>query len=59
MPDALSKTVPIWCAIINRLLLEGDVPHSGLFTPSAVVGPSEHSQMEARLDGFIEKARVC
>ncbi|KAL8761959.1 MAG: hypothetical protein Q9184_001973 [Pyrenodesmia sp. 2 TL-2023] len=57
MPDALSKTVPIWCAVMNRLLLERDVPLSGLFTPGAVVGPSEHSQIETRLDGFVEKAR--
>ncbi|KAL8805670.1 MAG: hypothetical protein Q9182_001814 [Xanthomendoza sp. 2 TL-2023] len=38
MPDALSKTIPIWC--------------------SAVVGASEHSQIEARLDAFVSSAKL-
>lgn len=58
MPDALSKTVPIWCAVMNKLLFP-DVPqYHALYTPSEVVGKSEHSQIEARLDEFVEQAKV-
>lgn len=59
MPDALSKTVPIWCAVMNRLLLEEDAPDPELFTPEASISRSEHSQIEARLDRFVKEARVC
>lgn len=58
MPDALSKTIPIWCAVINRLLF-GEVPESHkLRTPKEVVGASEHAQIEALLDGFAEMVEV-
>ncbi|KAI0431866.1 initiator tRNA phosphoribosyl transferase [Xylaria sp. FL1042] len=49
MPDALSKTVPIWCCVLNRVLF----PEAGhlhqLYTPPNVVSRSEHSQAEARI----------
>ncbi|KEP50671.1 initiator tRNA phosphoribosyl transferase [Rhizoctonia solani 123E] len=52
-PDALSRTVPIWCAVINRALgLAGD--HSGLFTPPDSVSPSEHAQMEDGIQKWAE-----
>ena len=58
MPDALSKTIPIWCAVINRLLFR-EVPESHrLLTPKAVVGASEHAQIEALLDGLINNVEV-
>lgn len=58
MPDALSKTVPIWCAVINRLLFE-DMPASHkLHTPDEVVSASEHAQIEARIDDFVANAKV-
>ncbi|KAK5630956.1 hypothetical protein RRF57_006671 [Xylaria bambusicola] len=43
MPDALSKTVPIWCCVLNRVLA------AQLYTPPNVVSRSEHSQAEARI----------
>ncbi|RPD57668.1 initiator tRNA phosphoribosyl transferase [Lentinus tigrinus ALCF2SS1-7] len=59
IPDALSKTVPIWCAVINRAMLlvypekakeEGwDVE---LYCPAGAVSEQERSQMKARLDGW-------
>lgn len=53
MPDALSKTVPIWCCVFNRLLFgSGD-----LSTPMDVVGESEHAQIDARLDNLLEGAK--
>lgn len=43
---------------MNRLLFE-EVPDSyKLQTPKKVVGASEHTQMEARIDGFVTDARV-
>ena len=58
MPDALSKTIPIWCAVINRLLF-GEMHESHkLGTPKEVVGASEHAQIEALLYGFVDDVKV-
>ena len=54
MPDALSKTIPIWCAVMNQLLFRcGEVE-----VPESVVGPSEKAQMQARLERWVEDAKV-
>lgn len=58
MPDALAKTVPIWCAVMNRILFKDQPEMHQLDTPKALVGPSEYAQIEARLDGFVEDAKV-
>lgn len=58
MPDALSKTVPIWCTVMNRLLFEHNSEDLGLYTPEDVVSPSEHAQIDARLDRFLDEAKV-
>ena len=58
MPDALSKTVPIWCSVINRAVLKRNpeaYEHRGLwdtalYTPPLVVSRQEHAQIEERLD---------
>ncbi|KJY02118.1 tRNA a64-2'-o-ribosylphosphate transferase like protein [Zymoseptoria brevis] len=50
MPDALSKTVPIWTTILNRLLFPHKPGCHNLQTPMDVVSGSEHAQMELRLD---------
>ncbi|KAI6046423.1 tRNA A64-2'-O-ribosylphosphate transferase [Pisolithus marmoratus] len=55
MPDALSKTVPIWCSVINRALLKChpfgfDVWDPALYTPPGVVSTQEHYQIETKLD---------
>ncbi|KAN0081339.1 tRNA A64-2'-O-ribosylphosphate transferase [Tylopilus felleus] len=58
IPDALSKTVPIWCAVVNRAILKrATETHLGawdtaLYTPPGTVSPQEHSQIEDRLDGW-------
>ena len=58
MPDALSKTIPIWCAVIN-LLLFGETPEiHKLRTPKDLVGTSEHAQIQALLQGFVENVKV-
>jgi tRNA A64-2'-O-ribosylphosphate transferase len=55
MPDALSKTVPIWCCVMNRVLFpDGPPDWHGLYVPAGAVGESERSQIEARIGGFVE-----
>ncbi|SPQ21853.1 df02779a-0ee4-4ba3-a5b5-37bde53e383f [Thermothielavioides terrestris] len=60
MPDALSKTVPIWCAVLNRTLFPSPAGttaaaashHHALVTPPNVVSASEASQIAALLPQF-------
>ncbi|KAI1424370.1 initiator tRNA phosphoribosyl transferase [Xylaria sp. FL1777] len=50
MPDALSKTVPIWCCVLNRVLFPAAAAQlHQLHTPPNVVSRSEHAQAEARI----------
>ena len=67
IPDALSKTVPIWCAVLNRALLirypDLDLDKTRawdvkLYTPPAVVSTQEHDQIEQRLAGWAEALAV-
>lgn len=59
MPDALSKTVPIWCCVINRVVFGTDGDSGKLKTPPSVVGKSEHAQIERRIEGFVKSFLVC
>jgi tRNA A64-2'-O-ribosylphosphate transferase len=56
MPDALLKTVPIWCYVLNRVLFP-ELTHA-LYTPPQSISESEHTQIEARLDGFVQQLKV-
>ena len=58
MPDALSKTIPIWCCVINRLLFKEHTEAHILHTPEGVVSESEHAHIEDRMCGFVDVARV-
>ncbi|KAL1839197.1 hypothetical protein VTJ49DRAFT_1786 [Mycothermus thermophilus] len=55
MPDALSKTIPTWCAVLNRFLFPS-LPSSAhaLHTPPDTVSASESAQMAALLPSFVE-----
>ncbi|KAJ4347399.1 tRNA A64-2'-O-ribosylphosphate transferase [Ascochyta clinopodiicola] len=55
MPDALSKTVPFWCCVINRAVFGDSGPEADLFTPPTAVSESEHTQMERRVNGFVQQ----
>jgi hypothetical protein len=60
LPDALSKTVPIWCAVLNSLLFP-DVSfaeYHRICRLPEVISDSEHAQMEASLSDWVESARV-
>ena len=60
IPDALSKTIPIWCAVINRAVarrflgaLTSDWDNA-LYTPPGAVSSQEHHQIDNRLDGWAD-----
>lgn len=61
MPDALSKTVPIWCCVMNRVVFgngdKGD-DRARMYTPPQAVSESERSQIEGRIDGFVRQFLV-
>jgi tRNA A64-2'-O-ribosylphosphate transferase len=53
MPDALSKTIPIWCSVINRFLFPDQNDFQQFYTPPQVVSESEHAQIAALLPRFL------
>jgi tRNA A64-2'-O-ribosylphosphate transferase len=57
MPDALSKTIPIWCTVMNRLLFPDDPAAHELHTPRQSVSEQEHHWIEKRLDACVEDAK--
>lgn len=57
MPDALSKTIPIWCCVLNRTLFPDATASHELYTPPQVVSSSEHAQICARIPGFVESLK--
>ncbi|PYI05290.1 tRNA a64-2'-o-ribosylphosphate transferase [Aspergillus sclerotiicarbonarius CBS 121057] len=54
MPDALSKTIPIWCAVINRSLFPSETAYHSVDFPPNYLGASEESQIERRINGFVK-----
>jgi tRNA A64-2'-O-ribosylphosphate transferase len=60
MPDALSKTVPIWCAVINLAiqLRRGIQWDTDLYLPASIVSSSERSQVESRVQAWAETLEV-
>ncbi|KAF2854140.1 hypothetical protein T440DRAFT_442625 [Plenodomus tracheiphilus IPT5] len=63
MPDALSKTVPVWCAVVNRAVFGesgGDGERARLHVPPSAVGESEKVQMEGMIEGFVKQfVEIC
>ncbi|RAL15858.1 initiator tRNA phosphoribosyl transferase family protein [Aspergillus homomorphus CBS 101889] len=54
MPDSLSKTIPIWTAVLNRALFPDEpAMHSVQFPPN-FLPESEESQIERRIDSFVK-----
>jgi len=58
MPDALSKTVPIWSAVLNRALFPTETAYHAVQLPPNYLGKSEESQIENRIDGFVHSLKV-
>jgi tRNA A64-2'-O-ribosylphosphate transferase len=65
MPDALSKTLPIWCSVINRAV-KLRCPEfyanrrwdTTLYTFPASVSSLEHREIEKRLDTWARSLAV-
>lgn len=57
MPDALSKTIPIWCCVLNRALFPDQPAFHDLYVPPNAVSASEKSQMLARVPEGLEALR--
>lgn len=58
MPDALSKTIPVWCTVLNMALFPSHPKAGTLHTPPNVVSASEHSQIVALLPSFLTSLRA-
>jgi tRNA A64-2'-O-ribosylphosphate transferase len=58
MPDALSKTVPMWCAVMNRALFPSDSAFHPVQFPQNYLGASEEFEIEKRIDGFVGLLKV-
>ncbi|EGV66650.1 initiator tRNA phosphoribosyl transferase [Yamadazyma tenuis ATCC 10573] len=57
VPDALSKTIPIWCAVLNCLVFGLDEDkHHYLKVPS-FVPETEKNQIVKRIPGFVKEAK--
>lgn len=56
MSDALSKTIPIWCAVLNTASKRKfDTPlKATLHLPIDIVSSSEQEQIAAKLDGWVD-----
>ncbi|KAI6359709.1 hypothetical protein MCOR25_006975 [Pyricularia grisea] len=58
IPDALSKTIPIWCCVLNRVLFPDLAPHAhDIFVPPYAVSDSERAQMLARIPEHVDSFR--
>ena len=62
VPDALSKTIPIWAAVLNYIMLEKmgkpfeieDI----LFVPPGVVSKNEYNSISKKLPSLVEKLKA-
>ncbi|KAL2868197.1 initiator tRNA phosphoribosyl transferase family protein [Aspergillus lucknowensis] len=57
MPDALSKTIPIWSAVFNRALFPSETAYHSVELPPNYLAASEASQIEQRIDGFVHSLK--
>lgn len=57
MPDALSKTIPVWCTVLNRVLFSDREDSHTLVIPSQSVSESEYTQIEDHLVLFTEQLK--
>ncbi|CCF56694.1 hypothetical protein KAFR_0B03980 [Kazachstania africana CBS 2517] len=63
IPDALSKTIPIWCAVLNCLILEhaSNEPidyEKVLFVPPATVSNSEYHRILEKIEELVWKLKA-
>jgi len=64
-PDSLSKTIPIWCCVINRIVkkLHKEINLSSDFDANLhiwdFIGQGEKHAIEKKIDDFVDIAMVC
>ncbi|KAI1449850.1 initiator tRNA phosphoribosyl transferase [Annulohypoxylon stygium] len=58
MPDALSKTVPIWCCVLNHVLFPDTPEFHELYTPPNAVSESEHAQINSRIPEHVDSLKA-
>lgn len=56
MPDALSTTVPVWCTVLNQILLPSHPLSSHLFLPPHLVA-TVHAQVSALIPSFVSSLK--
>lgn len=57
MPDALSKTIPIWISVLNQVLFPEKKEFHAVKTPEVVISHSEHAQIAEHLASFAADLR--
>ncbi|SCU99849.1 LAMI_0G01244g1_1 [Lachancea mirantina] len=58
IPDALSKTIPIWCAVLNIIMLEYiGTSAEYLFCPPGTVSALEKERIDAKLPELVSKLK--
>lgn len=58
MSDALSKTIPIWCTVMNRLLFPEHLESADLQRTPDSVSESERDSITERLNDLLMTAKV-
>lgn len=58
MPDALLKTIPIWCAVISTIMAKRGFFEldNVLYTPRSMVSESEHNEIAKKINHFVLEA---
>ena len=56
MPDALLKTTPIWCAVLNTIFF-GDSPDGSWLRTPLIVPRSEHNSIEKLIPEFVKNVK--
>lgn len=58
MPDALLKTIPIWCAVISTIMAKRGFfeVDNVLYTPRSMVSESEHNEIAKKMNHFVLEA---
>jgi len=66
LPDSFSRTIPIWCCVINRIVLryrtelgnscKGDDNQwdTKLYSPSSIISSEEHTQISNLIDSRVD-----
>ncbi|CAI4035750.1 hypothetical protein SMKI_13G4020 [Saccharomyces mikatae IFO 1815] len=61
IPDALSKTVPIWCAVLNTIMLQETEENfdidKALYLPPETVPKSEYDMIKRKIPELVTKLR--